>query len=210
MSQIELMLERFFSKNPDVREARNKGLINRRALARYIAEHEKIPVKQSEALIMALRRYPQESSKSKDIAALVKNMRTSAKDDIAIISLKNSDAVLEKLAHAVKSINHTTSETFKIVQSALSIKIFADKVRLKQIKELFDAKEIIEVRDNIAEIDVIFPHEAIDTRGIVSYVSAELAMNKINVVELLTSTPELLIYVDNSDLLRTYEVVKLL
>jgi hypothetical protein len=135
-------------------------------------------------------------------------MRTSAKDNIAIISLKNSEAVLEKLAHVVKSINHTPSETFKIVQSSLSIKIFLDKSRAKQIKELFDAKDVIEARDSIAEIDVIFPHEVIETRGIVSYVSAELAMNKINVVELLTSTPELLIYVDNADLLKTYEVVK--
>ncbi len=208
MSQIELTLERFFSKNPDVREARNKGLINRRALARYIAEHEKLPIRQSEALIMALRRHPQESPKSKDFAALVKNMRTSAKDNIAIICLKNSEAVLEKLAHAVKSINHTPGETFKIVQSSLSIKIFLDKSRAKQIKELFDAKEVIEARDNIAEIDVIFPHDAIETRGIVSYVSAKLSMNRINVVELLTSTPELLIYVDNADLLATYEVVK--
>ncbi len=208
MSQIELTLERFFSKNPDVRESLNKGLINRRALARYIAKQEKIPIKQSEALIMALRRYPQESLKSKDIAALIKNMRTSAKDNIAIICFKNSEAVLEKLAHAVKSINHTPSETFKIVQSALSIKIFIDKARLKQIKEHFDAKDVIEARDNIAEIDVIFPHEVIQTRGIVSYVSAELSMNKINVVEVLTSTPELLIYVDNADLLKTYEVVK--
>lgn len=208
MSQTELTLERFFSKNPDVREARNKGLINRRALARYIAEQEKIPIKQSEALIMALRRYPTESQKSKDIAALVKNMRTSAKDNIAIICLKNSEAVFEKLSHAVKSINHSPNETFKIVQSALSIKIFADKSRLKQLRELFDAKEILEARDNIAEIDVIMPHEAINTRGIVSYVSAELAMNKINIVELLTSTPELLIYVDNADLLKTYEVIK--
>lgn len=76
------------------------------------------------------------------------------------------------------------------------------------MRELFDAKEIIEARDNIAEIDIIMPHDAINTRGIVSYVSAELAMNKINIVELLTSTPELLIYVDNADLLRAYEVIK--
>ncbi|MBU4246582.1 MAG: hypothetical protein KKE71_06050 [Nanoarchaeota archaeon] len=191
-----------------MREARNKGLINRRALARYIAEHEKIPIKQSEALIMALRRHPQESLKSKDLQHLIKNMRTSAKDNIAIICLKNSEAALEKLAQAVKSINHAPSETFKIVQSSLSIKIFLDKSRAKQIKEIFDAKDIIEARDNIAEIDVIFPHDAIETRGIVSYVSAELAMNKINVVELLTSTPELLIYVDNADLLAAYEVIK--
>ncbi len=208
MSQIELTLERFFSKNPDVRESRNKGLINRRALARHIAEQEKIPIRESEALIMALRRYPQESAKSKDLQQLIKNMRTSAKDNIAIICLKNSEAVLEKLAHAIKAINHTPGETFKIVQSSLSIKIFLDKSRAKQIKELFDAKDVIEACDNLAEIDIIFPHEAINTRGIVSYVSAELAMNKINVVELLTSTPELLIYVDNSDLLKTYEVVK--
>jgi len=208
MSQIELTLERFFSKNPDVRESRNKGLINRRALARYIAEQEKIPIKQSEALIMALRRYPQESSKSKDLQQLVKNMRTSAKDNIAIISLKNSEAVLEKLAQAIKSINHSPNETFKIVQSALSIKIFTDRTRVTQIREIFDAKDIIGACENVSEIDIIFPREVVNTRGTLSYICAQFLVNKINIVELITSTYELLIYVDNSDLLRAYEVVK--
>jgi len=208
MSQIDLTLERFFSKNPDVREARNKGLINRRALARYIAEHEKIPIRQSEALIMALRRYPEERTKPKDIAPLIKNMRTSAKDNIAIISLKNSDAVLEKLAHAMKSLNHSPNETFKIVQGALSIKIFTDSTRMKQVKEIFDAKEIIESRENVSEIDCIFPREVVNTRGTLSYICAQFLVNKINILELLTSTYELLIYVDNADLLRAYEVVK--
>ena len=57
MSQIELTLEKFFSKNPDIREARSKGLINRRALARYIADKENIPSKNFDALAILVRTY---------------------------------------------------------------------------------------------------------------------------------------------------------
>lgn len=203
-----MSLEHFFSKNPDVKGARNKGLINRRALARYIAAEEKIPANKTDAILMALRRYPDEPAKTKDLGGLISRMRTSVKDNIAVISLKNSDAVIEKIARAIKSLNHSPNETFKIVQGALSIKIFSDNSRLKQIKEHFEAREILEIRDNIGEINITLPQEVVKTHGLLSYVTSQLEISKINILELLTSTPELLIYVDNRDLLRTYEAIK--
>ncbi len=202
-----MSLERFFAKNPDVKGARSKGLINRRALARYIAGEEKIPANKLQALIMALRRYPEEPGKTKDLGGLISRMRTSVKDNIAVIGLKNTDSVIEKISRVIKSLNHGPNETFKIVQGALSIKIFSDNSRLKQIKEHFEAHDILEIRDNIGEINIALPQEVVRTHGVLSYVTSQLAISKINILELLTSTPELLIYVDNKDLLRTYEAV---
>lgn len=208
MSQIEMAIERFFAKNPDVREARNKGLVNRRSLARYIAAEEKIPVNKLDAVIMALRRYPVEKDKQKDFKKFFKGMRTSAKDNICVINLKNSDAVIEKIARLVKSMNHGPNETFKIVQGALSIKLFLDNSRLKQAKEYFQPGEIIDVYENTGEINITMPHEAIKTYGLISYITSRLAISKINILEILTSTPELLIYVHHSDILRAYEAIK--
>ncbi|MCK5233596.1 MAG: hypothetical protein KAJ91_02150 [Candidatus Aenigmarchaeota archaeon] len=208
MSQIEMTIERFFAKNPDVREARNKGLVNRRSLARYIAAEEKIPANKLGAIVMALRRHPMEKEKTKDFKKFFKSMRTSAKDNICVISLKNSDAVIEKIARLVKSMNHGPNETFKIVQGALSIKLFLDNSRLKQAKEYFQAGELIEVHDNTGEINLTMPHEVMNTYGFISCITSQLTISKINILEILTSTPELLIYVHHSELLRAYEAIK--
>ncbi len=208
MSQIEMSIERFFSKNPDVREARNKGLVNRRSLARHIAAEEKIPANKLGAIIMALRRDPVEKDRQKDFKKFFKSMRTSAKDNICVLSLKNTDSVIEKTARLVRSLNHGPNETFKIVQGALSMKLFLDNSRLKQAKEYFQPGEIIEVYENTGEINITMPHEVIKTYGLISYITSRLAISKINILEILTSTPELLIYVHHSDLLRAYEAIK--
>ena len=203
-----MIIERFFSKNPDVREVRNKSLINRRSLARHIAAEEKIPANKIDAVIMALRRHPLEKEKTKDFKKLFKSMRTNVKDSICIISLKNTDSVIEKTALLVKSMNHSSNETFKIVQATRSIKLFLDNSRLKNTKEYFQPSEIIEVYENIGEINITLPHEVIKTYGMISYITSQLTLSKINILEILTSTPELLIYVHHSDLLKAYESIK--
>jgi len=208
MSQIELILERFFSRNPDIKESRDKGLINRRALARYIAEKEHIPMKNFDALVMALRRYPSESSKAINYAGLFRSMRTTARDSIAIVCLRNSEKVLDKIQHLFRSIEIGPNDTFKVVNSSLTIKLFSDMSKLKQIKEYFDKDEILEIYDNVGEINIILPKKVISTYGVLSYITSQLSIHKINILELLTSTPELLIYIENKNLLKTYEVIK--
>lgn len=206
MSQIELLLERFFSRNPDLREAKNKGMVNRRALARYIAHQEKLGTDNLDALIMALRRYPSGPAAGKDVGRLFNQMKTGVKDGIAILSFRNSGRVMEKMPEIMKLVG--PNEAFRLVEGTLSIKLFVEKSRLEQINSHFEPKDVLETYDNIGEISVILTGEAIKTPGIVSYVTSRLAISRINILELLTSTPELLIYVDNADLLRAYEVVK--
>ncbi|MCK5289639.1 MAG: hypothetical protein KAJ56_01730 [Candidatus Aenigmarchaeota archaeon] len=208
MSQIELTLEKFFSRNPDIRESRDKGLINRRALARYIADLENIPMKNFDALVMALRRYSSEQKTQMNYAGLFRSMRTSAKDSITVVCLRNSEKVLEKIPHLFRAINVGPNDTFKIVNSALTIKLFSDSSKLKQIKEHFDKDEILEIYDNVGEINIILSKDVINAYGVLSYITSQLSIHKINILELLTSTPELLLYVENKNLLKAYEVIK--
>lgn len=206
MSQIEMILERFFSRNPDLREARNKGLVNRRALARYIANQEKLGSDNFDALIMALRRYPSVPSVGKDVRGLFRQMKTGVKDSVAILCLKNSERVLERIPEIVKSLG--PNETFKLVEGTLSIKLFMDRSKIEGAKGHFDQRDILDAYRNVGEISIILTGESTKTPGIVSYVTSRLAIDRINILELLTSTPEMLIYVDNADLLKAYEVIK--
>ena len=90
----------------------------------------------------------------------------------------------------------------------MTIKLFSDSSKLKQIKEHFDKDEILEIYDNVGEINIILSKDVINAYGVLSYITSQLSMHKINILELLTSTPELLLYVENKNLLKTYEVIK--
>ena len=76
------------------------------------------------------------------------------------------------------------------------------------MKEIINKFKLQNKLSNISEISVIFPEEAIKEKGILSTITRELAVNDIIVSELLTATPELLIYLKEEYVLKAYEILK--
>src|SRR3989338_1097663 len=124
MTQISLILQEFFSKNPDVREARNKGLVNRRALAGYIAKKENLSLNKVEAIVTALRRFEIKKAEPDGIENIIGEISITTKDRIAIISLEKSDSVLKKTEKVMSNTSYAKNETLKIVEGASTIKLF--------------------------------------------------------------------------------------
>lgn len=204
---INLLLQNFFNKNPDIRKASAKGIVNRRALAKYIIEEEKLNKSMFEALITALRRFEIKPEK-KESLNLFKEIKISTKDNLSIIYLEKSEEVLKSISKVVNLINFNKNETLKIVQGTLSIKIFIDDFNIKKIKDMFSSKDIIAIYSKISELNLIFPEDAPKTKGIIAYVTAELAINDINIIEIITGRPELIVYVNEKDLLKAYETIQ--
>lgn len=209
MAQINLhlLLQNFFNRNPDIRKASAKGIVNRRALAKYIIEEEKLNKSMFEALITALRRFEIKPEK-KESLNLFKEIKVSTKDNLSIIYLEKSEEVLKSISKVVTIINFNKNETLKIVQGNFSIKIFLDEFNVKKIKEIFSSKDIIAVYSNLSELNLIFPDDAPKTKGIIAYITSELSINAINIVEIITGRPELIVYVNESDLLKAYETIQ--
>lgn len=203
---INILLQNFFSKNPDIKEARNKGLVNRRALAKYIIKNENLSYNEFEALVTALRRF--ETNKPEDFLNLVKDVKISTKDNIAIVYLEKSEESLKNISKILTIINFNKNETLKIVQGSLSLKLFIDDFNLKKVESIFNSKDIIKIYMNISEINLIFPEKATKTKGQIAYITSQLAINDVNIIELLTGKPELIIYVEENDLLKAYETIK--
>ena len=80
-------------------------------------------------------------------------------------------------------------------------------------EELFDLIEFAK-KENLPFMimgkgsNLIFPDEAPKIKGIIAYVTSELAINDTNIVEIITGRPELIVYVNESDLLKAYETIK--
>jgi aspartokinase len=49
--------------------------------------------------------------------------------------------------------------------------------------------------------------DAIHTKGIIAYLTSALSVEGINIVELMTCTPEMSIYVDEKQMLKAYETL---
>lgn len=208
MTQINIMLQDFLSRNPDIRRARNKGLVNRRALAGYIVKKEGLSTGRIEAIVTALRRIEIKKEEAYDLAKVFRDITITTKDKIAVVSLEKSDSTLQKIQKVLSKVSYAKNETLKLVEGSSAIKIFIDEFNLDKIKDIFTLSEIRKIQKDVAEINMFFPESANKTKGIIAYVASEFGIESINIIELLTGTPELIIYVAENDLLKAYNTIQ--
>jgi hypothetical protein len=203
MSQIEVEFQKLLSRKPEIEKCYAEGLINRRALARYLIEKNVAGQNQLDAVIAMLRRH--EFRKLSNEGGLFKELKTSIKDNIVILNFEKEQELLQYLSKVVAQTNYNLSETLKVIVGTSNVTIIIDKDKEKGLK--LDYK-ILHRLDDISEISLQFPKKAINSKGIISFISRELYVNDIAISEMLTASSELLIYLDEKDVIRAYEIIK--
>lgn len=205
MSQIEQDFKDLLSKKPEIENCYQLGLINRRSLARYIIDNGIAKPNQLDAIIAMLRRFEfKEIKKEKDS---FKEIKINLKDNILILDFQKQKELIKKLQSLINHINYDKGDTLKIVIGSSSVKVFIDKENKNIVNEL--TKEYkLNKEQIVSEISLFFPPSAKDTKGILSTITKELTLNNIVINELLTASPELLIYLKDDDVIKAYEIIK--
>jgi signal recognition particle subunit SEC65 len=206
MSQIEYRFRQFLSRNPELETCYQEGLINRRSLARYLIKHKIAEKGQLEAVIAMLRRF--EFSRVTHPKDMFPKTKINIKDRIVILDFQKEKELIQKLERLIERTNYDRGDTLKIVVGSASVKVFLDQENETKVKDLTEKFTLSGRLSDISEISMMFPDEAIRERGILSTVTRELAVNDINISELLTATPELLIYLKENHVLKAYDILK--
>lgn len=207
MSQIEQNFRLFLSKNPEVETCYQKGLINRRSLARHLLRQGLVESHQLEAAIAMLRRFPFPERKNQNIA-LFKNIKIMIRDKIMILDFQKEKELVQKLRKLIEDTNYDAGDTLKIVVGSASVKVFLDLEKAEKIKDLTGRFHVKNCFKNISEVSIMFPPSAVEEKGVLSAITKELTVNDIVIREMLTASPELLIYVQEDNVLKTYEILK--
>jgi mRNA-degrading endonuclease HigB of HigAB toxin-antitoxin module len=206
MSQIEHNFRQLLSKKPELETCYQEGLINRRSLARYLVRHNIAKSNQLEAVIAMLRRFEfKEQKQTKDLFSKIK---INIKDKIMILDFQKEKELIQKLHHLIENTNYDRGDTLKIVVGSCSVKVFLDEDNEKKVKNVVENFKLQNRLTNISEISVMFPEDAIKERGILSTITKELSVNEIVISELLTASPELLIYLQEEFVLKAYDILK--
>jgi hypothetical protein len=159
-----------------------RGLINERALARYIqkATHERYTF---EALVSAIRRHPiQESTKARAITGKVIR-KIGLKNDISVVLLRNRAELQPILARFAGELDHAGGDTFRIITTAKVVKLEIDSKNADDLLARVQRGDLLQRWDNMAEISVETSEEMRDTPGIIATLFTELAMNGVSVLE---------------------------
>jgi len=159
-----------------------RGLINERALARYIqkATHERYTF---EALVSAIRRYPiQESMKARTVTGrLIRKI--GLKNSISVVLLRNRAELQPILAKFAGELDHAGGDTFRIIATAKVVKLEIDSKNADDLLARVQRGDLLQRWDNMAEISVETSEELRETPGIIASLFTELAMHGVSVLE---------------------------
>jgi len=130
---------------------------------------------------------------------------------MAFISLYQGEATLNLLSELFKKINIHGGETIRLVKSSESLEILIDEKNIQKVKSLFTEGQINRIIKNIGIVNVNLNQEsALDyenTPGVFSTILNELVMHNISVHEIILCSYEYMIFVDEKNLVETYEVL---
>ena len=171
-----------------IKEGLARGLINVRALARYIQKTSR-DRHSFESLVSAVRRYPVKASAAEyhRIGGLIRKL--SLKNEIVAVTVRSSPDVPSWLAKFSGSVDYGRGETFRVVSGAESVSVVIDSHNLDKLKAVIPRSEIVRVLSDLSEIVVILSDEALRRVGVGATIFTELAVNHVNFLYVLSYGP---------------------
>ncbi len=184
---VSKVVERY----PYLREYLSLGLINYNAVARFIKEEVKSEINRDvkiSSLVTSLRRISSKevSGRSRIVEILAKS-DVSIKYDFVALYLKPSDSIDVKDSIIIKG-----TETLTVV---------AEEEKIKNIRRR-------NLRKNLACVIVRSPRSIVETPGVIAHLASILALNRINIVEMMSSATETLFILDEKDSLKAVEIIR--
>jgi type III secretory pathway lipoprotein EscJ len=183
------------------------GVVNFRGLARLILSDitKQLGTRPNiQSVVTALRRQSvlkKKTEKSKIERILAKSI-VNLKYDMAAVTIEGGLREVERMKGSP-----FIEGTYILLQGMDSLTIIADESLIIKIKD-YPGKEPLRIYPNLAIIVVKSPKEITKTPGVLAYLANILALERINVVEMMSSHAETAFIVEEQDALRTIEVLR--
>lgn len=209
MTNINQQVWKILENSPCIKRNMSGGLLNTRALAKYIIKEKRIDAS-IDAVISAIRRY--KIDKYDDIFTEAHNMvnlteELSTRSDLANIALVKDTEIQKLIPEFFTVIEYQRGDVLRIIQADEAIKVLVNEKNLKKLLEIIPENKIISIDKNLAEINLHLSPAAKTTPGVIAVITNELAINGVSVMEVLTCFPEMLWFVEQQNLLKAYNIL---
>ena len=182
------VVEEIIERDGAIKIGLARGLVNARALARYIqiATHNQYSF---EALVSAIRRYPVRASSDKyqDAGRLITKL--TLKNKIVAVTIRSTPEIPLILAKISGEIDYGRGETFRVSSGAESISVIVDSKNLDKLTTAIPKKDIVRVLGELSEIIVVLSDVALETVGVAATITTELAINGVNIMYIMSYGP---------------------
>ena len=192
-----------------IRKCLFKNILSLRGLSRHIIKKLELKEGNLDAVISAVRRYKKtEKEKSNEkLKKLFLKISIKTRSNIADIRVQKNKRSVESISKLNSVVDIEKGEIIRIIQAEQSITIILDEKNLDKFYNIFSKLDCISLDKSLVEINLQFTEEAQNVKGIVALVASSLNAEDINIVEVMSSAPELLIIVKKEDLLKALNAV---
>jgi len=214
MVTIQEAVDRLLRSRPYLEEALNEGIINLTSLARQIQpeveERVQKPVKYG-ALVMAISRH--DSGKihmvTKRAENLLKNLSNIiVRSNISAHTFENSSTLPRALAELSIAFSSRKGLFYTFSQGVFETTVILNQTAAPELlKKLSNEKQVSD-QQNLSCITLYLPHENTEIAGYYYYILKKIAWVGINIVEILSTTNEFSIIIDDQDVDQVFSILK--
>ena len=216
MKTISSIVENVIHRKPFLQSALAEGIINLTSLSRQIRpEIEGVLGKEVRegAIVMALKRLSEhlEFRATHKIVKVLKDIgEITVRSSLVDYTFLTSESILEKQAELMREIHRTPDVFYTSSRGVNEINIVTSDRLEPFIDDLFKLERLTQKVKNLASVTVRLPHENVTVPGIYYFIFQRLAWEGIVLHEVISTTNEFTIIVDDPEADRAFKVIKAL
>jgi len=190
------------SQDIAINKCLKNNIINGRALAKFLMTKYSLPYTE-EAVVSALRRYKPSTEKDKIIQQVLENATIFTKNNEVCVTTNITDQ--NKLGKILQ--DEQLNKNIRLSRGKKYTKIIVTGKELESLKSHFLQDQIVNIQKNLSEIRLLLVKDASDTIGLLSKIAAQIALYDVSIQAVIITQPEFLIYVKETDGLKTQEAL---
>lgn len=206
MALVRRTVERIIESDPTIRTGLFRGIINSRALSRYILENCAVD-STPDAVLGILRRYPLDGKEKENRKLAFKGCDILMRTGVGYLTIEDGPDVMKKVAELTSTIRSMRGESFRVIVGSNLVRIITRQEALLNFKAGFRSKEIISYFGDLAEVCLLLPNGPERLGEIATSITSQLTLHGVDPVGIMVVPPEDIIIVPEADAPRTLEAV---
>ena len=204
----------YLAKQPFLAEALSEGMINMAGLARKLKPILSRTLNrevQEGAIVMALKRMAPDTyiMVSRRLKLMLSKLGDyTIRSQINIYTLRNSQTLLRRQQKLLSLVGKDQNIFYSFTQGIHESTLVASQVLHSQITEVLKTETLIHRRENLSSISIMLPQDNIETSGLYYFIFRQLAWEDINILEVISTTNEFTIVVEDDEVDRGFQVLR--
>lgn len=214
MKTISSVVEQYIKKKPFLQSALAQGIINLTSLSRIVKpeiEDELGKDIRNGAIVMALKRLSDdlEFRATHKIIKVLKNIgEITVRSSLTDYTFLASDTILVQQAKLLEAVNVNQDVFYTSSRGVNEINIVISNLMDKTVEELFKNEKRTQKAEELSSITVKLPAENVSVPGIYYFIFQRLAWEGIVLYEVISTTNEFTILVDDEHVDIAFKTIK--